>query len=511
MKFSRSSGILLHPTSLPGPFGIGDLGEEAYRFADFLVAAGQNLWQVLPLGHTGSGASPYSCTSSFAGNTLLISPEKLAAAGLLTKTDLMMPPRFPVEQVDFEHVRQYKNMLLRKAFERFRKYGDEALRSSFEQFCATQAFWLNDYALFQGLKESRWYSWDTWEASLRARDPATLRSEEEIMGSEVTAQKFYQFLFFTQWRELKHYCNERGIKLIGDMPIFVAHDSADVWTHPELFKLDQNGMPTVVAGVPPDYFSATGQFWGNPLYDWDTMATTGFSWWIERLRAMFEMFDLLRIDHFRGFVACWEIPAGDRTAEGGQWVKAPGRELFAAVKQALGELPIIAEDLGVITPDVDELREAQGFPGMRVMQFGFSSDRDNLHLPHNYLPETVAYTATHDNNTTVGWLSELMSDKLQFVDPEAAQRAKQEREFCLNYLKSDGAEVNWDFINAIMESAANTAIVPLQDVLGLGTEARMNLPNTVEGNWEWRFREGDLNETHAVRLRELVQEYGRGS
>ncbi|MEA2203979.1 MAG: 4-alpha-glucanotransferase [Blastocatellia bacterium] len=504
MILSRASGILLHPTSLPGPFGIGDLGDEAYRFVDFLSTAGQSLWQMLPLGPTGGGASPYSSISAFAGNPLLISPQKLAASGLLPEIGSLNTAPLAMERVDFDAVRRSKGETLRTAFAAFEQTRNDALRDSFQRFCLTEKEWLDNYALFQALQDANGgLPWTEWPAPLRMREPNALTLAGDLYRREVLAQKFYQFLFFQQWRELKQYCQELHIKLIGDMPIFVAHDSADVWANPEWFKLDEAGLPLVVAGVPPDYFSASGQFWGNPIYDWDAMAGDGFRWWIARLRALLETFDLLRIDHFRGFEACWEIPASDTTAERGTWVHAPGRELFATVEQTLGTLPIIAEDLGVITPAVDELRDALGFPGMRVMQFGFSGDRENLHLPRNYPPNVVAYTATHDNNTTVGWFRDLECPAPD--DQRTADERKREREFCLEYLKSDGTEINWDFIGAVLGSKANTAIIPLQDVLGRGTAARMNLPNTVAGNWEWRFQRADLRNELAARLRELTE------
>lgn len=498
----------MHPTSLPGPFGIGDLGPEAYAFADFLVAGGQTLWQVLPLGPTGYGNSPYSAFSAFAGNTLLISPQQLFAERQLQQTDLVNPPDFPDASVDFDRVQTFKDNLLQRAFENFKQTSDPLLSEALADFCRQNQYWLDDYALFRALKESRdGAAWNDWEPALRRRDASALLRVLESLHDKVEAQKFYQFLFFKQWFALKRSCNERGIKLIGDMPIFVAHDSADVWTAPEQFKLDDQGRPTVVAGVPPDYFSATGQFWGNPLYNWDRMRSDGFVWWIRRIRAMGELFDIVRIDHFRGFVACWEIPAGEKTAEHGRWVNAPGRELFTGLKKELGHLRIIAEDLGVITPDVEALRVDFGFPGMRVLQFGFSSDADNVHLPANYPRETVAYTATHDNDTTVGWFKEMAgTDSVRTV-----AEIKREKQFCLEYLDSDGKEINWDFIRAVLESDADTAMFPLQDVLGLGSEARMNRPNTNSGNWTWRFTAGALNNEVGSRLRTLSAHGGRQS
>lgn len=511
MTNPRTSGILLHPTSLPGPFGIGDLGPEAYAFADFLISSGQTLWQVLPLGPTGYGNSPYSSDSAFAGNTLLISPRQLVGEGLLQRADLENIPVFPEERIDFGPVREFKNDLLHKAFESFKQKGDSLLREAFAEFRERNQFWLDDYALFLAVKKTQGGAgWADWETDLARRKPAALARTRDQLRDDIEAQKFYQFLFFRQWFALKKYCNQRRMKLIGDLPIFVAHDSADVWTAPEQFKLDGDRLPIVVAGVPPDYFGETGQFWGNPLYDWEQMRADGFQWWVRRIRSLLSIHDFLRMDHFRGFVACWEIPGNDRTAERGRWVEAPGEELFRTLKKELGQLPIIAEDLGVITPEVDALRDAFGFPGMRVLQFGFSGGLENIHLPHNYPKNTVAYTGTHDNDTAVGWFDSQMSDKLQFVEKRTAENATSEIEFCLEYLHSDGTEIHWAFINAVLGSAANTALVPLQDVLGLGTEARMNLPNTVAGNWSWRYRKQDLTELLARRLRGLSTLHGRG-
>jgi 4-alpha-glucanotransferase len=501
MNFPRASGILLHPTSLPGRFGIGDLGDEAYRFADFLVASGQSLWQVLPLGPTDEGGSPYSSYSAFSGNTLLISPEKLVEDGLLWKSDLEDVLVRRTERVDFEQARKTKNALLRKAFERFQQTSDSALRESFESFGQQHASWLDDYAMFQVLKQAHGgKAWVEWDPPLARREAEALSHARIELRDEIKAQKFFQFLFFNQWHALKAFCNQRGIQIIGDVPIFVAHDSADVWTNGEQFKLDDRGQPTAVAGVPPDYFSETGQFWGNPLYNWDRMRADGFAWWIQRLRASFQLFDMVRLDHFRGFAACWEIPAGETTAQNGEWVETPGRELFSAVRNTLGDLPIIAEDLGVITPDVVEFRKEVGFPGMRVLQFAFSEE-DNINVPENYERDVVAYTGTHDNDTTVGWFNQLSDTN--------TTDAEKTREFCLEYLKSDGRELNWDFIRAVLASVADTTIIPLQDVLGLGSEARMNTPNTTSDNWSWRFLDGSLTAEHAARLRRLTEATNR--
>jgi 4-alpha-glucanotransferase len=496
---------LLHPTSLPGRFGIGDLGAEAYAFADFLAASGQSLWQVLPLGPTGYGDSPYACYSAFAGNTLLISPEQLLAEGWLSEDDVD-EIELVSGRVDFGHAHESRDRVLRKAYEKFQRAPDTEFRREFEIFCEHNQSWLDDYALFRAVKTAHNYAaWHEWEPALGRREELALRQARGQLHAESEAHKFFQFLFFRQWFAVKGYCNERGIRIIGDVPIFVARDSADVWTNREQFKLDENGVPTVVAGVPPDYFSATGQYWGNPIYDWDRMLDDGFKWWVERVRATLQMVDIVRIDHFRGFAACWEIPGGDETAERGSWVDAPGRELFAAIQNALGQLPIIAEDLGVITPDVEKLRDDFGFPGMRVLQFAFGGDANDLHLPHNYHQNVVAYTGTHDNDTTVGWFQ-------SEVGPESTRTESEiisERDFCKKYLHTCGKEIHWDFIRAVLGSVANTAIIPLQDVLGTGNEGRMNLPNSTAGNWSWRFATGALTEPLSDRLREMSETYGR--
>ena len=506
MSFPRASGILLHPTSLPSRFGIGDIGEDAYSFADFLEKSGQTIWQMLPLGPTGYGDSPYASYSAFAGNTLLISPQRLVDEGFLQTEDLGHVPNFSDDRVDFHQVIEFKQPLLKKAFERFGSSQNAQLHHEFQAFTHHMASWLDDYALFRALKDAQdgrpWYEWDQ---TLIRREQHALAAAREHLSTEIEAQKFYQYLFFRQWSHLRSYCHMLGIKLVGDIPIFVAQDSADVWTQPDQFKLDENNRPKVVAGVPPDYFSSTGQVWGNPIYDWERMQGDGFSWWIKRVKATLQMVDILRIDHFRGFAACWEIPAGDTTAERGRWVKVPGRELFRAVKNALGELPIMAEDLGVITPDVIELRDEFGFPGMRILQFGFGGDTKNKDLPHNYVQNAVAYTGTHDNDTTVGWFN---SQAGQGSTRDAAQ-VEREREFCMSYLDRDGSEINWDFIRAVLASVVNTAIIPLQDLLGLGNDARMNLPASTSGNWTWRYRVEALTEELSQRMCELTKLYGR--
>jgi 4-alpha-glucanotransferase len=492
----------LHPTSLPGEFGIGDLGDASTQFVDFLQKSGQRLWQVLPLGPTGYGDSPYQCYSAFAGNPLLIGPQRLVEDSLLSKNDIASHPSFNQDRVQYGAVFEFKSALLKTAFLNFQKTDDEEMKKIFGEFCSATAFWLDDYALFRALKDHHeGRAWNTWEPGLVRRDPAALESARKELHDEVEAQKFYQLLFFKQWRDVKEACRERNVSVIGDMPIFVAHDSADVWSNQHLFKLNKNGEPRVVAGVPPDYFSKTGQLWGNPIYDWDRMRADGFGWWIQRMRAMFQMFDIVRLDHFRGFAAAWEVPGKDQTAEHGQWVNSPGHELFRAVSNALGELPVIAEDLGVITPDVEALRDEFGFPGMRVLQFAFGGDANNTHLPHRFINNAVVYTGTHDNDTTKGWFDSLFAG-----DEDHLRRT---REYCLKYLGVDGREIGWDMIRAASASVADTVIVPLQDVLGLGSEGRMNLPATSDGNWNWRFRAEALTEKHSSRLRELSEIYGR--
>ncbi len=506
MKFSRASGILLHPTSLPDEYGIGDLGENAYRFADLLAETGQTYWQILPLGPTGYGDSPYQCFSAFAGNTLLISPEKLVEDGLLTAEQIAAKPDFPSHKVDFGGVYEWKSQILPAAFESFHHTTSVDLRGKFETFALENAWWLDDFTQYRAIKfDQGQRAWFEWDEPLKLRDKNALKSAAERLFDSIQAEKFYQFLFFRQWSALKEYAAKLGIKMIGDIPIFVALDSADVWRHQNKFKLEKNGRAKFVAGVPPDYFSSTGQLWGNPIYDWDAMLNDGFRWWIDRVRHSLTTVDILRIDHFRGFAAAWEVPGKDKTAEHGRWVDVPGQELFTALKNELGELPFIAEDLGVITPDVEELRDGFGFPGMRILQFAFGGDAKNHDLPHNYINNCVAYTGTHDNDTTVGW----WHSQAGAGSTRAADEISHERDFCMKYLNTDGSEIHWDLIRAVWASVADTAIAPLQDVLGLGTEGRMNLPASLSGNWYWRFKEGDITEEIAGRLKELTEIYGR--
>jgi len=460
---------------------------------DFLAAAGQQIWQVLPLGPTGYGNSPYAARSAFAGNPLLISLDQLAADGLLSDEEL--PAIEPSDRVDFEAAAPVKRAALRLAAQRFGERADAGQRQAYDAFRADQAGWLDDYALFMAAHEANGARpWTEWAPGLAAKDPTALADFEGEHAEDLAFHCVTQFFFWRQWGWLRAYANQRGIRIMGDIPIFVAFDSADVWSQRGEFWLDQEGQPTVVAGVPPDYFSVTGQRWGNPLYRWEEMATRGYGWWVERFRHLLRLVDIVRIDHFRGFAAYWEIPAANETAVEGRWAPGPGRDVFLAARAALGEVPIVVEDLGLITPDVIALREELGYPGMKVLQFAFDSGATNPFLPHGFEQNLVVYTGTHDNDTTVGWF---------------AERQGQEREYALSYLRADGSEIAWDLIRAAMASVADTAIAPVQDVLELGTEARMNFPGRPEGNWAWRLRPGQLTDAHALRLRELAEMYGR--
>jgi 4-alpha-glucanotransferase len=507
MKFPRSSGILLHPTSLPGRFGIGDLGAEAYRFADFLYGAGMKIWQMLPLNPTGYGDSPYQSFSAFAGNPLLISLEKLVEEGLLVGDDLRDAPEFPANYVDFSAVIDYKAKVLRRAAENFFKRGD---RTDFEHFCSAQAPWLEDFSLFMAAKGTHdGIVWTDWDRSLAMREPTALAHWRDKLSTDIAAHKFWQYVFFRQWRALKSYCNERQIRLMGDIPIYVAHDSAEVWSHPDLFFLDAQGRPEKVAGVPPDYFSATGQLWGNPIYRWEAMRERGYQWWIDRFRACLEMFDMVRVDHFRGFEAHWEIPAGEPTATNGRWIKGPGADLFESVSAVLGDLPIVAENLGVITPEVENIRRQFEYPGMAILQFAFSTDpQAPTFRPHNYIHHQVAYTGGHDNDTMFGWWRSGVAESTRSqadVDKEYNDAIEY---FGLTREQFD-REVNWIFIREVMQSVADTVLFPAQDVLGLGSEARMNVPGTMGRNWKWRMLDGALLKEHQQRLKLFAEIYDR--
>jgi 4-alpha-glucanotransferase len=495
MKFERSSGILLHPTSLPGQFGIGDLGEQAYKFVDLLVECRQKLWQICPLGPTGYGDSPYQCFSAFAGNPLLISLEKLVVQGWLSEQDLQSQESFDDHSVDYGKVITFKYGLLWRAYEQFSSSAIHEQQAKFDSFCHYHRNWLEDYALFMALKAHHTGAvWNTWEWDLVHRATKALKHWREHLDTQIAYQKFLQFVFFDQWLELKAYANRYHIKIIGDIPIFVAFDSADAWANQNLFFFGDSGDPTFVAGVPPDYFSATGQLWGNPLYRWDVMKTKGYRWWISRFAKTFEMVDIVRVDHFRGFEAYWRVPFGETTAINGSWKPGPGKDFFCAIEQALGKLPIIAEDLGVITPEVVALREAFNLPGMKILQFAFDSTEQNNYLPHTYEKNCVVYTGTHDNDTTLGWYSKCSPHDRNWVNL---------------YLNTDGSDICWDFIRAAWSSVADIAIIPLQDLLGLGSEARMNTPATTGTNWKWRFTWDMIQPERCERLNMLTDMYAR--
>lgn len=509
VKFSlaqcRVSGVLLHPTSFPSRFGIGDLGHSARRFIGFLAETGQQIWQVLPLGPTGFGNSPYMCYSALAGNPLLISLESIRDQGFLNDGDFSGLPDFPSHRVDYDRVAECKFSLLRRAFDNFMRGASPDRRDAFNQFCNSRAYWLEDYAMFMALKQDQeGLGWHQWKPELANRHPEALDKVRLRLAGEIAFQKYLQFEFSRQWSELKHYANSQGIFIVGDIPIYVAHDSADVWAQRANFSLDvRTGEPAMMAGVPPDYFSATGQLWGNPVYNWGYLQKTGFKWWIDRFRALRDYVDYIRIDHFRGFEAYWAVPKGSDTALRGRWVKARGAAFFEALRNELGELPVMAEDLGVITPEVEELRDRFDFPGMKVLQFAFGSDPANPFLPFNYPRNSVVYTGTHDNNTTAGWFEEDANDY--------------EKRNLLNFIGGVGQDgVHWDMIRLALGSVANVAILPMQDLLGSNTQARMNFPGKIappdrpeEGYWEWRYHYDDLRDDVRDRLRDLTRLFGR--
>jgi 4-alpha-glucanotransferase len=497
MPFERASGILLHPTSLPSRGGIGDLGPAAYEFLDFLAAGKQRLWQVLPLGPLGYGNSPYSATSAFAGNPLLISLERLAERGWIAPERLGALPQ-TVARVDYEQVSVTKFELLREAAGNFLRRSSGMQHMRFERFCSENRWWLHDFALFNLLRrENRLLRWNRWPRELARREPAALERVCAAQAAELEAECALQFFFCEQWGALRRACRQKGVRLIGDLAIFVNYDSSDVWTHPELFHLNDELDMQVVAGVPPDAFSQTGQRWGNPIYRWDVLASRGYDWWVERMRSALRACDIVRLDHFRGFEQYWEIPASEPTAVHGRWVDGPKDALFDALRHALGELPLIAEDLGFITPEVHALRQRLGIPGMRVMQFGFGDPGAEIYLPHRFEPNTVVYTGTHDNDTTRGWWE--------------SQATPEERRAAEAYLTPGSDGIHWAFIRAAEASVANLCILPLQDVLGLGSEARMNVPSKAEGNWAWRYAPGSLTPELARRLAALSETSGRDS
>ena len=507
MKFPRSSGVLLHPTSLPGPHGVGDFGPEAYHFIDFLHSAGQKLWQVLPLNPTGYADSPFQCFSASAGNPLLISLDRLADQGILGKNDLRSVPAFLLQTVDYGAAIRFKMPLLLKAAANFFANASADDRHRFEEFSQSNAAWLDDFALFMAVKQAHnLAAWTRWPPDIAARETSAMNRLSALLAPAIEAQKFFQYEFFRQWQELRAYGRERDIRVIGDLPIYVAHDSADVWANRQFFLIDERGNPMKIAGVPPDYFSATGQCWGNPIYNWPLLQQTGYKWWIERLRSALRLYDCVRIDHFRGFEAYWEVPAHETTAMNGRWVKGPGADLFSVLRKEFGDLPIIAENLGVITPEVEALRHQFELPGMAILQFAFGKDpQAPTFKPHNYVRDLVAYTGTHDNDTVVGWWnSSGGGDSTRTLEGVVKEKAHARA-----YLAFKDEPIHWVMIRGIMSSVANTAIAPMQDILGLGSEARMNLPGVPSGYWKWRMKPGAASDQIAARLKDMVTLYDR--
>ena len=491
MRFSRSCGTLVHPTSFPSKYGMGDFGDEAKNFIDFLRDTNQTIWQMLPLGPTGYGNSPYASYSAFAGNHYLISIDVLVDKGLL-KPHEAEEAVLPVKKhAEYEKSYHIKNSLFQKASERFYNNIPDRDRKKLDSFKAKNSYWLDDYCLFMACsKKHNRIPWNKWSPELAQRDEKAIRAFKKENREEINYQCWLQFEFFNQWYDLKQYANEKGIRVVGDIPIFVDHNSADVWGNPGFFEVDKQGNRKLVAGVPPDYFSETGQLWGNPLYNWDMLEKEGFSWWIERFRQMFDLYDAIRVDHFRGFDEYWEVPATEKTAIKGQWVACPGEKLFKTIKNELGDLPIIAEDLGVMTPGVEKLRDQFAFPGMKILQFAFDSDSSNDYLPHNYSQNCVVYTGTHDNDTTIGWYHSA---------PEVEKHRARE------YTRSDGSEIQWELICLGMLSVADQAIFPLQDFMNLDASHRMNIPGTAENNWLWRYNSNMLESVDRKRIKELVE------
>ena len=497
---NRGSGILLHITSLPSPYGIGDLGADAYRFVDFLAETYQSVWQILPLTTTSPayGNSPYSSHSALAGNSLLISPERMLKTGLLSEDDMEDVPAFPDGRVDFPAVTAFKSSLFDRAFERNRD--KLAGHQDFQKFCAENSHWLDDYTLFISIKNHHEdMEWDKWPVELRDRDAQALRKTARALNDEILREKFLQYIFFNQWHSLKNYCDSKDIRIIGDIPIYVNYDSADVWANPAIFSLDENRKPLYVAGVPPDYFSTTGQLWGHPVYRWDVLRKSGYEWWLRRIGHNLDLYHVFRLDHFRGFVGYWQVHSSEATAINGKWVEAPAEDFFTAVLQHFPGITIIAEDLGTITPDVKEIMARFGFPGMKVLLFAFGDDLPtNPYVPHNHVKNCVIYTGTHDNNTIRGWYQAEVGD--------------QERKRLAEYIGREMSDrtVHWELIRLAMMSVADLAIIPMQDLLGLGQEARMNLPASIEGNWEWRLAADQITPSLIKKLAEATRLYGRG-
>jgi 4-alpha-glucanotransferase len=509
MTKRRGSGILFHITSLPSPFGIGDLGPWAFRFAEFLSETHQGFWQILPLNPTSAarGNSPYSSPSAFAGNPLLISPEHLIREGFLSKSDVKDSPRFPKERVDYRRVRRYKEGLFYKAYQYFKNRKKRS--SEFEAFFHEHSCWLENYTLFIALKEHfNRRIWNTWPKDIRERKANSLNILKKKFQDRMEMEKFLQYLFFKQWAALKDYCNRKEVQIIGDVPIYVNYDSSDVWANPDIFKLAPDKKPLTVAGIPPDYFSSTGQLWGNPIYRWDRLKKRGYSWWVRRIAHNLKLFDMVRLDHFKGFVDYWEVSAGERTAINGKWVKGPRESFFCALQKHFLQLPFIAEDLGVITPEVHALRDRFGLPGMRVLQFAFGSDPlADEYKPMNYIQNCVAYTGTHDNDTVMGWLYEDRGYSTR--KPEEIRMEKRSALSYLGNMKKDRKNIHWELIRLLMMSVANLVIIPMQDLLGLGGEARMNRPATTKGNWEWRLLPRQLTPSVKKGLTEMTTIYGR--
>jgi len=495
MMTERASGILLHPTSLPGKYGIGTLGKAAFDFIDFLGRAKQQYWQILPLGPTGFGDSPYQCYSAHAGNPDLIDLELLVKNNLLSHEDLASMPHFNEGHVNYELVQKTRQPLLNKAFHTFNANAADLDKLAYRNFLKGHTAWLNDYALFRAIKEEqRHYPWYAWEKGLMKRDPEVLRAAENRLVHKVEFHKFLQFVFFKQWSSVKDYAKKHKISIIGDIPLYISLDSSDAWANPGEFEFDEEMKPLRVGGVPPDYFSETGQLWGNPLFRWDVMKHTNYKWWMDRIRTNLTLYDVIRIDHFRGFAGYWAVPYGEETAIKGEWVTGPGKDFFNALRNEFGKLPIIAEDLGVMTPDVEDLRDSFELPGMKILEFAFDSSEANDYIPHNYVKNCIVYTGTHDNDTVVGWFK---------------QASEADRRQVFDYLNCDGKDIHWSFVRLAWSSVANTAIVPMQDLLGLDSSARMNLPGTVGGNWGWRSKEGDFSNELADALAHLTKLFGR--
>ena len=500
MKFERSSGVFLHPTSLPGEYGIGSLGETAYKFIDFLSKAGQKIWQMCPLGPTGYGDSPYQSFSAFAGNSYLIDLQKLVKDGYLAKGDLATDKDFPSKRVDYGQVINFKMPLLRAAFNNFKSMDIPEEKKRFREFCSENKEWLDDYALFRAVKERfDGCAWTEWDDDIRFRREDALIKYRQESAEKIEFRKFLQYIFFKQWAEVKDYANQAGVKILGDIPIFVALDSADAWANPEMFFFDEDLKPTKVAGVPPDYFNENGQLWGNPLYDWEQLKKNNYQWWVKRVEKQLDLVDILRLDHFRGFAQYWAVPYGAETAINGTWEDGPGKELFEVIKEKLDELPIVAEDLGVVTDDVEELRDCFDFPGMKILQFAFDNQEENEYIPPYETENCIVYTGTHDNNTTLGWYQEDVKedDKQRMLD------------YLAENLTNRHDDIVWDLMELGWQSKAVIAIAPLQDFLSLGSEARFNTPGTSSGNWQWRYSKDMIDEELITKMKDITKRNNR--